>query len=104
MTPHSKVSRISSRIFERNGAGSAPSLSRFHASWCRQHMQSHQTEILLAKDDEVELYVKSCVTCGGCKQPHHYLKAPLRHVIAYEFNSSVSIDHIVPSKEGATKR
>ena len=26
--------------------------------------------------DEVELYVKSCVTCGGCKQPHHYLETP----------------------------
>ena len=54
--------------------------------------------------NEVELYVKSCVTCGGCKQPHHYLKAPLRHVITYEPMSTISIDHIVPSKEGATKR
>ena len=54
--------------------------------------------------DEVELYVKSCVTCGGCKQPHHYLKAPLRHVIVYEVNDAISIDHIIPSKEGVTPR
>ena len=54
--------------------------------------------------DEVELYVKSCITCGGCKQPNHYLKAPLRHVITYEPMSTISIDHIVPSREGATKR
>ena len=54
--------------------------------------------------DEVELYVKSCVTCGGCKQPHHYLKAPLKHVITYEVNDAISIDHIIPTKEGGTKR
>ena len=54
--------------------------------------------------EEVELYVKSCITCGGCKQPHHYLKAPLRHVITYEPMDTIAIDHIVPTKEGATKR
>ena len=54
--------------------------------------------------NEVELYVKSCITCGESKQPHHYLRAPLRHVITYEPKHTISIDHIVPSKEGATKR
>ena len=54
--------------------------------------------------EEVDIYVKSCVTCGSCKQPRAYLKAPLRHVITYEFGDAISIDHIVPEKEGVTKR
>ena len=47
--------------------------------------------------DEVDLYVKSCVTCGSCKQPSAYLKASLRHVITYEFGDAISVDHIVLS-------
>ena len=54
--------------------------------------------------EEVEKYVKSCITCGGSKQPHHYLKAPLQHVITYNPRTTISIDHIVPSKEGVTSR
>lgn len=54
--------------------------------------------------DEVDLFVKSCIKCGWVKQPSAYLKAPLKHVIAYSFNDAIAIDHIVPEKEGATPR
>ena len=53
---------------------------------------------------EVDLFVKSCVTCGLTKPPTKYLRAPLQHVIATEFNQILVIDHIVPEKEGATPR
>ena len=53
---------------------------------------------------EVDLYVKSCIKCGRVKQPAAYLKAPLKHVIAHELNDALVIDHIVPQKEGTTKR
>lgn len=53
---------------------------------------------------EVDLYVKSCIKCGRVKQPAAYLKAPLKHVIAHELNDALVIDHIVPQKEGKTKR
>ena len=54
--------------------------------------------------DEIELFVKSCVTCGKVKQPTAYLKAPLKHVIAHELNDVLIIDHVVPEKEGRTPR
>ena len=59
-------------------------LDRYHSSLITMHPGVDNTcEIIRQRyywprmRDEVELYVKSCVTCGGCKQPHHYLKAPL---------------------------
>ena len=54
--------------------------------------------------DDVDLFIKSCVKCGRVKQPQRYLRAPLRHVIAHELNDAVVIDHIIPEKEGITKR
>jgi transposase InsO family protein len=54
--------------------------------------------------DEIDLFVKSCLKCGRVKQPNAYLKAPLKHVIAHELNDALVIDHIVPEKEGVTKR
>ena len=54
--------------------------------------------------DDVDLFIKSCVKCGRAKQPQKYLRAPLRHVIAHELNDAVVIDHIIPEKEGITKR
>ena len=54
--------------------------------------------------NEIELFVKSCVTCGKVKQPTAYLKAPLKHVIAHELNDVLIIDHVVPEKEGRTPR
>ena len=54
--------------------------------------------------NEVDLFVKSCIKCGRVKQPAAYLKAPLKHVIAHELNDALVIDHIVPQKEGVTKR
>lgn len=86
-------------------------LDQYHSSLIAMHPGVENTCYLICQQfywprmkDEVELYVKSCVTCGGCKQPHHYLKAPLKHVITYEVNDAISIDHIIPTKEGATKR
>ena len=54
--------------------------------------------------DEVDLFIKSCIKCGRVKQPAAYLKAPLKHVIAHEFNEALVIDHIVPQLEGSTAR
>ena len=54
--------------------------------------------------EDIELYVQACVTCGRVKQPQAYLRAPLQHVIAHDFNDILCIDHIVPEKEGTTPR
>ena len=54
--------------------------------------------------NEIDLYVKSCVTCGVVKPPSKYLRAPLKHILAREFNDVIAIDHIVPEKEGVTPR
>ena len=54
--------------------------------------------------EDFELFVAACVTCGRCKQPAAYLKAPLKHVVVHEFNDAISIDHIVPERDIATPR
>ena len=48
-----------------------------------------------AMTKEVELFVN---TCGICKQPRAYLKAPHKHVIAHNFNDVRVIVHIEPEK------
>ena len=86
-------------------------LDQHHASLLTMHPGADETYNQILRRyywpqlrEEVDLYVKSCVTCGSCKQPRAYLKAPLRHVITYDFGDAISIDHIVPEKEGTTKR
>ena len=54
--------------------------------------------------EDVRLFVEACVTCGKAKQPRAYLKAPLKHIIASEFNDVIVIDHIVPERDVLTKR
>ena len=54
--------------------------------------------------DDAELFVQVCMTCGRAKQPRAYLKAPLQHIIAHDFNEVISIDHIIPELEGRTPR
>ena len=54
--------------------------------------------------EDVRLFVEACVTCGRAKQPQAYLRAPLKHVIANEFNDVLVIDHIVPERDVVTKR
>ena len=54
--------------------------------------------------DDFELFVAACTTCGKTKQPRAYLRAPLKHIILHQFNDAICIDHIVPSKQGRTKR
>ena len=53
---------------------------------------------------EFKLYIASCVTCGTVKQPRAYLKAPLQHLLFFNFNDAIEIDHIVPSVERRTPR
>ena len=54
--------------------------------------------------DEIELFVKACVTCGRVKPPQAYLKAPLMHVIAHDRHDVLCIDHIVPERDNMTPR
>ena len=86
-------------------------LDQHHASLLTMHPGVEETYNQILRryywpklKDEVDLYVKSCVTCGSFKQPRAYLKAPLKHVITYTFGDAISIDHIIPTQEGATKR
>ena len=45
---------------------------------------------------EVDIYVKSCVNCGRVTQPTKYLRLPLKHVIAHDFNDILLIDFLIP--------
>jgi hypothetical protein len=51
---------------------------------------------------DVELYVKACITCARVKQPQAYSKAKRQHIIAREFNQILVIDHIECEKLGIT--
>ncbi len=54
--------------------------------------------------EELKLYIGICISCGQAKQPQAYLKAPLQHILCYNFGDGVEIDHIIPQKEGKTPR
>ena len=54
--------------------------------------------------EDLELYVAACTTCGKAKPPRAYLKAALKHVVVHDFNDAISIDHVVPERDGKTKR
>ena len=52
--------------------------------------------------NDVELFVKACVTCARVKAPQAYYKAKRQHIIAHKFNDILIIDHIEPEKLGIT--
>ena len=49
-------------------------------------------------------YITACTTCQETKQPHRFLRAPLKHLIFHHFNDCIVADHIVPETEGRTPR
>ena len=49
---------------------------------------------------DINLFVKSCITCGKVKQPRAFMKTKRKHLIASAFNSCIVIDHIEPEKLG----
>ena len=53
---------------------------------------------------DFSLFIGTCQTCGRCKQPQAYLKAPLKHIMSHAFNDIIVIDHIVPSATQTTGR
>ena len=55
-------------------------------------------------EEEIRLFVGSCITCGQSKHPQAYLKAPLQHIVCCNLNDLIEIDHIVPTAEKKTPR
>jgi hypothetical protein len=52
--------------------------------------------------NDVELFVKACITCGRVKAPQAYSKAKRQHIIAHKFNDVLVIDYVEPEKIGIT--
>ena len=57
---------------------------------CRQYFYWPKME------DDFKLYIQGCEKCAAIKQPTHYLKAPLKHLVFDGLNRCLTIDHIEP--------
>ena len=55
-------------------------------------------------EEEIRMFVGSCIICGQSKHPQAYLKAPLQHIVCCNLNDLIEIDHIVPTSERKTPR
>ena len=65
---------------------------------CRQFFYWYKME------DDFKEFVAACPRCQETKQPHSYLRAPLKHIFFHHFNDAICVDHIVPDATNRTAR
>lgn len=85
------------KLFHDNVVNCHPGV-KISVTRCRQFFYWPKME------QEFKIYIQACERCTETKQPHHYLKAPLKHLFFHCFNDALIIDHIVPEMEGRTPR